>query len=47
MGETELGYSWDISYDSDLKEDVIFLDVGDTPLHLTRQDLLALLEGLS
>ena len=46
MNETQLGCEWDISYNSDLEEDVIFLDIGDDHLHLTKIDLKMMLEAL-
>ena len=37
--ETEHGYEYDISYDPDMKEDVILVDMGDDVVTLTIRDL--------
>ena len=44
--ETELGYPWDISFDDEMREDVIYLDAGDTSVTLTIRDIQKLLEAL-
>lgn len=46
MNETELGEPWDVSYQPDLKDDVILIDAECGPVYLTRSDLTDMLEVL-
>jgi len=37
--ETDFGYSYDISWDTDLSQDVVYIDTGDGGIYLTSRDL--------
>ena len=39
---TDYGYETDVSYDTDLGEDVIYVDTGDSGFYLTHRDLVQL-----
>ena len=39
MMETDFGYSYDISWDTDLSQDVVYIDTGDGGIYLTSRDL--------
>lgn len=40
------GVDWEISYEPDLRKDVILIDTGDEIVILTKQELEAMLEEL-
>jgi hypothetical protein len=44
--ETELGVPWDVSFDTDLQTDTIFVDLGEATLTLSMSDLTEMLEVL-
>lgn len=46
MGETSYGYEYDISWDFDRQQDVVYIDLGDQEMYLTKSDLQLLLEEL-
>lgn len=46
MYETELGYNWDIGYNSEKEGDVVIIDAGDTVITLSKSDLSDMLEEL-
>lgn len=48
MDETEFGYLWDVSWSTDIQQDVVYIDTGnDTQIYLSRSDLLAMMETLN
>ena len=46
MYESELGYSWDISWDTELETDAIIIDAGDELITLSKSDLQTMLKEL-
>ena len=46
MDSTELGYDYDISFDPVTEEDVIIIDLGDSAIHLTLDDLRKMIKHL-
>jgi len=41
------GIDWEVSYDPELKRDVVIIDTGDEIITLTKPVLVAMLEELS
>lgn len=46
MGTTEYGYEYELSWDYNRQEDVIYVDLGDYEIYFTKSDLQIFLQEL-